>query len=139
MLILPSYCSFPSSLSLNAAISASAVLSSRLTSNLQVFSLMLLSIDLFALLPILRKELRVSLARDAVKLPSSSVPNTRFAFPQRLRSVTADLSVTILLFSLAGLCLLPLSLSVSALFAATICGLQFGIPLWLLNLQSLKK
>jgi len=53
-------CRFPSSLSVNAAISASVVLSSRLSSHLQVFALILFSIEWFALLPILRKEMFVS-------------------------------------------------------------------------------
>lgn len=46
-------------LSMNAAISASVVLASRLRSNLAVFALVLLAVLLFALLPILRKDLKV--------------------------------------------------------------------------------
>jgi len=34
---------------------------------------------------------------------------------------------------------LPLSLSISGMYFASLLGLQFGIPLWLLRLQSLKK
>ncbi|KZW04386.1 phosphatidylinositol N-acetylglucosaminyltransferase [Exidia glandulosa HHB12029] len=45
-------------LSMNAAISASVVLASRLPTNLSVFALMLLSIQLFALFPILRKRIQ---------------------------------------------------------------------------------
>lgn len=44
---------------MNAAISASVVLASRLQTNLAVFALMLLSIQLFALFPILRKRMQV--------------------------------------------------------------------------------
>lgn len=49
----------PSSLSLNAAICASAVLSSRLSSHLDVFALMLFSVQCFALLPLLSKQIQV--------------------------------------------------------------------------------
>lgn len=47
-------------LSMNAAISASVVLASRLRSNLAVFALVLQAVLLFALFPILRKLLKVS-------------------------------------------------------------------------------
>lgn len=53
---------FPSSLSVNAAISASVVLSSRLASHLQVFSLVLFGTEWFALFPILRKQILVCFA-----------------------------------------------------------------------------
>ncbi|KAK9896370.1 phosphatidylinositol N-acetylglucosaminyltransferase [Cystobasidium minutum MCA 4210] len=105
---------FPSSLSVNAAISASVVLSSRLSSHLQVFALVLFSIEWFALFPILRKQALRSL-------------------PDRVNAVT-----TSMLALLALLLLAPLSPAVSALYTITILALQFGIPLWLLRLQSLK-
>ena len=50
---------FPDSLSVNAAIFASVLMASRLNSNLQVFALMLLSVELFALFPIFRRYLCV--------------------------------------------------------------------------------
>lgn len=54
-----SFRSTPSSLSLNAAVCASAVLSSRLSTHLDVFALMLFSIQCFALLPLLRAQIQV--------------------------------------------------------------------------------
>ncbi|KAH6572509.1 hypothetical protein BASA50_010684 [Batrachochytrium salamandrivorans] len=49
---------FPDSLSINAAMFASVLLASRLSSNVSVFGLMLLAVQLFALFPILRRSLR---------------------------------------------------------------------------------
>ncbi|KAF1809893.1 phosphatidylinositol N-acetylglucosaminyltransferase [Eremomyces bilateralis CBS 781.70] len=49
---------FPASLSMNAAVMASTVLASRLTSTTDVFLLMLFSIEVFALFPIFRLDLR---------------------------------------------------------------------------------
>ncbi|KAG8952750.1 hypothetical protein FRC04_003673 [Tulasnella sp. 424] len=45
-------------LSMNAAISASVVLASRLTSNLHVFALVLYAVQLFALFPLLRQRIQ---------------------------------------------------------------------------------
>ena len=50
--------SYPSSLSTNAALMASTVLASRLTSTTHVFSLTLFSIEVFGLFPIFRRHLR---------------------------------------------------------------------------------
>lgn len=58
-------------LSMNAAMSASIVLASRLQDDISVFALMLFSIQMFALLPILRTRLLVS--PDFSKLGMSSV------------------------------------------------------------------
>lgn len=58
-------------LSMNAAMSASVVLASRLQDDISVFALMLFSIQMFALLPILRTRLLVS--PDFSKLGMSSV------------------------------------------------------------------
>lgn len=49
----------PAVLSMNAAISASVVLASRLDSNLAVFALVLFAVQLFALFPIVRQRLQV--------------------------------------------------------------------------------
>jgi phosphatidylinositol glycan class C protein len=46
-------------MSMNAAISASVVLASRLKTNSSVFGLVLLAVLLFALFPILQKRLKV--------------------------------------------------------------------------------
>lgn len=48
---------------MNAAMSAAVVLASRLRDDISVFALMLFSIQMFALLPILRTRLLVSLHR----------------------------------------------------------------------------
>lgn len=48
-------------LSMNAAVSASVVLASRLSTNVSVFALVLFSILSFALFPILRRRLQVKL------------------------------------------------------------------------------
>lgn len=49
---------YPDSVSLNAAMFASVLLASRLSSNLHVFSLTSLAVQLFALFPIIRRSLR---------------------------------------------------------------------------------
>ena len=51
-------CRFPASLSTNAALMASTVLASRLTSTTHVFSLTLFSIEVFGLFPVFRRHLR---------------------------------------------------------------------------------
>ena len=48
-------------LSMNAAVSASVVLASRLSTNVSVFALVLFSILSFALFPILRRRLQVKI------------------------------------------------------------------------------
>lgn len=57
-------------LSMNAAMSASVVLASRLQDDISVFALMLFSIQMFALLPILRTRLLVSPDFSKVDLAS---------------------------------------------------------------------
>lgn len=54
-------CRLSSVLSMNAAVSASVVLASRLTTDISVFALMLFSIQAFALFPMLRHRLQASL------------------------------------------------------------------------------
>lgn len=48
--------SFPSALSINAAISASVVLASRLSSNADVFALVLFAVEWFTLFPLMRRD-----------------------------------------------------------------------------------
>jgi len=57
-------------LSMNAAISASVVLASRLQSNLAVFVLVLFAMQLFAVYPILRKRMQVSQRRRDHRIQS---------------------------------------------------------------------
>ena len=49
---------------MNAAISSSVVLASRLDSNLAVFALVLFAVQCFALFPILRRKLQVGWESD---------------------------------------------------------------------------
>ena len=58
LLIGPLLFRFPASLSTNAALMASTVLASRLTSTTHVFSLTLFSIEVFGLFPVFRRHLR---------------------------------------------------------------------------------
>ena len=53
-------------LSINAAISAVVVLASRLHDDLAVFALMLFSVEAFALFPIFRRRIQVSVAHTCV-------------------------------------------------------------------------
>ena len=57
-LIVDRWSRFPASLSTNAALMASTVLASRLTSTTSVFSLTLFSIEVFGLFPVFRRHLR---------------------------------------------------------------------------------
>lgn len=69
-------------MSMNAAISASVVLASRLVDDISVFALMLFSIEAFALFPLLRRRLQVctlvsprftpALALTQINLPDSA-------------------------------------------------------------------
>lgn len=56
--------SFPSALSINAAIFASVVLGSRLSSNADVFGLVLFAVEWFALFPLMRRDMVVRLLDD---------------------------------------------------------------------------
>ena len=58
---LPGWKRLTSVLSINAAISAAVVLASRLHDDLAVFALMLFSVEAFALFPIFRRRIQVSL------------------------------------------------------------------------------
>ena len=58
LLTAPLLLRFPASLSTNAALMASTVLASRLTSTTHVFSLTLFSIEVFGLFPVFRRHLR---------------------------------------------------------------------------------
>lgn len=125
----------PSSLSLNAAICASAVLSSRLSEQLNVFALMLFSVQCFALLPLLRAQIQVR----GFSFHRRMLHRLSGALPQRKASSTLHIGITVLLACTALVLFLPLSLPVAGMYCISITGLQFAIPLWLLRLQSLKK
>lgn len=68
-------CRLTSVLSMNAAISSSVVLASRLPSDLSVFGLMLVSVQLFALFPMLRRRLQVMpIFLSPVRFTSADAP-----------------------------------------------------------------
>ena len=83
---------------MNAAMSASVVLASRLRDDISVFALMLFSIQMFALLPILRMRLLVSLASFGTLLGQRtlmtvhSLPRYRSGFPDDVFMHHVDLS-----------------------------------------------
>ena len=110
------------------------MLSSRLSSHLQVFALMLFSIEWFALFPLLRMKILVGFQIT----PRSSMDGLLMAM-QNCSSRASNVALTFGLAVLALVLLLPISLSISALYLFGILSLQFGIPFWLLDLQSLKK
>ena len=91
---------FPSSLSTNAALMASTVLASRLTSTTHVFSLTLFSIEVFGLFPVFRRHLR-----------------------QKSRSGHALLTVTLIFLSSGGMGLI---LSTSYTHTYGVCGFCWG-------------
>lgn len=136
-------CRFPSSLSLNAAVSASAVLSSRLDSFLDVFALMLFSIECFALLPLLRRKIRVeSFAHSTCR--SHTVPLVNMATDvlhslDSFQSTSLHICLTLGTVACALFLLGQVSAPTAALYAFCMVALQFGVPYWLLSLQSLKK
>jgi phosphatidylinositol glycan class C protein len=100
-------------MSLNAAIFASVLLGSRLASTAHVFGLISVAIQLFALFPLLRRNLR-------------------------LHSPTAYM----LLVWLLNLVVLALAVRVStllgALFAAALVAITFLSPMWLMSIQRYK-
>lgn len=119
-------------LSMNAAISASVVLASRLASNTAVFALVLLAVVLFALFPIMRKLLQVR---------SLTVFMGWTAHVQELQRSPTIIRVAITA-SLAGLSIV-LWMSISEGIAALICSIlvfiNFVAPAILVWSQKHKK
>jgi phosphatidylinositol N-acetylglucosaminyltransferase subunit C len=102
-------------LSLNAAIFASVLLASRLSSVLDVFAFVLFAVEVFALSPVLRHH---------VKRQS---PNT------------GHIVASISLFGLATVALLSLSALASLCFVAIILFITFVCPFWLIWIQKYKQ
>ncbi|KAK7064218.1 phosphatidylinositol N-acetylglucosaminyltransferase [Favolaschia claudopus] len=100
-------------LSINAAISASVVLASRLADDLAVFALVLFSVQAFALFPRLRR--RLGLCHPAIRL-----------------------AVTIALFSLSVVTTWSLSLTVTRIYSAVQLGVTFVAPAFLVWAQNFK-
>jgi phosphatidylinositol glycan class C protein len=90
-------------LSMNAAISSSVVLASRLPDDLAVFALVLFAVQLFALFPILRHQLQVT--------------------PQ-----VAQISFTLILCVLSFALTVPLSVSVAYIYASISVTVTFVAP-----------
>ncbi|OAV92551.1 hypothetical protein PTTG_06633 [Puccinia triticina 1-1 BBBD Race 1] len=110
--------SFPSALSINAAISASVVLGSRLPSNADVFSLVLFAVEWFALFPLMR--------RDVMR----KYPDSLF------RPVVLNISLA----SLAFLISWTLSISVALIYLMAVpLGTAFILPGIYVWLQRYKK
>ncbi|KAJ8584325.1 phosphatidylinositol N-acetylglucosaminyltransferase [Rhizopogon salebrosus TDB-379] len=101
-------------LSMNAAISSSVVLASRLPDDLAVFSLVLFAVQLFALFPIMRHRLQVA--------------------PQVVQ-VLFTLTLCVLSFALT----LPLSVSAASIYAGIMIAVTFVAPGVLVWAQKYKK
>lgn len=104
---------FSGSISINAAIFASVLVSSRLPSHMQVFALVLFSLEFFVLFPVLRHHVK--------------------KYSQK-RHVTLSLSMVSLTTGL----LLPLSPLLTALFLALILAVTFVCPYWLIKIEKYK-
>ncbi|KAI8622182.1 phosphatidylinositol N-acetylglucosaminyltransferase subunit C [Chytriomyces sp. MP71] len=104
---------YPDSFSVNAAMFASVLLASRLSQNVHVFSLMTLSIETFALFPILRRSLRAAWK-----------PN--------------DVIVALVLICLSLVTIYLVSASAAYVYACVLVFVQFVCPLWFLGVQKYK-
>jgi len=100
-------------LSMNAAISSSVVLASRLSNDLAVFALVLFSVQAFALFPMLRRRLQ--------------------ALP-----IIVQLAMTVFLFALSLILTAPLSLTVTYLYGVALLFVLFLGPAVLLWAQKYK-
>ncbi|KAG0143028.1 hypothetical protein CROQUDRAFT_49381 [Cronartium quercuum f. sp. fusiforme G11] len=110
--------SFPSALSLNAAIFASVVLGSRLSSNADVFGLVLFALEWFALFPLMRRDMMR-------KHPES-----------HLRPVVLNVSLALI----ALLILYPISSSTALIYLTLVpLGSTFVLPAIYCGLQHYKR
>lgn len=100
-------------MSLNAAIFASVLLGSRLASTAHVFGLISVAIQLFALFPLLRRNLRVY------------SPSAYVALVWLLNIVVLTLAARV-------------STLLGALFAAALVAITFLSPMWLMSIQRYK-
>jgi phosphatidylinositol glycan class C protein len=119
---------------MNAAISASVVLSSRLSDDISVFALMLFSVGLFGLFPVLRHRLQVTSHHVKIKGPYLFLIFYIKAAPAFLQPLlTITLSATSLLLTAS------LSTIVTFLFAAVLAFVMFVSPFVLVWAQRYKK
>lgn len=113
-----------SALSLNLAMCASVVLSSRLSSDVDVFALLLAALQLFAIYPLLRQ--RIYLAFGAMQHSGAAIP--RAAVPCTAVLVAASLYAMLPLSRVVAVALMPSSL----VFLMVLC------PLWMRRAQRWK-
>ena len=123
--------SLTSVLSINAAISASVVLASRLADDISVFALMRFSIQTFALFPTVRRRLQVhscSIYGEILLTPPTQVLPAPIAFP--LTAALLVLSITLTA---------PLSITVASVYSAVFIFVTFLAPGILVWAQRYKK
>jgi phosphatidylinositol glycan class C protein len=118
---------------MNAAVSASVVLASRLTTDVGVFALILFSVQAFALFPMLRHRLQVLFRRIPQFL--NSVPLTVL----QASSTIIQASMTVLLSFLAVVLTAPLSWTVTFIFSVSLLFVTFLAPAMLVWAQKHKK
>lgn len=122
-------------LSMNAAISASVVLASRLRTNLAVFALVLLAVMFFALFPILRKLLKVG-------TPSISYNDWNLltnAYHLQVASNPMQLVFTLLLASAAVAAFFYVSVAGAVLVFGVLSFINLACPGFLVWAQRYKK
>ncbi|KAI9209746.1 phosphatidylinositol N-acetylglucosaminyltransferase subunit C [Polychytrium aggregatum] len=112
---------FPESLSINAAISASVLLASRLSSELMVFGIVSLALVLFGLFPLFRRCLR-RWERKTWKVPGRPV----------------ELVLTIAMGSLSIGLLAPISMIPTTVYGCSALFIVFVCPYWLIWNQRFK-
>lgn len=104
---------FPGSFSLNAAIFASVLLASRLSSNMHVFSLLAFAVEWFALFPILRRHFK----------------SLSFHY---------HIVLTLALFVAVNASFWHISKTVVTIYTFTVSFITFGCPFWLIWIQRYK-
>jgi phosphatidylinositol glycan class C protein len=118
-------------LSMNAAISSSVVLASRLSDDLAVFALILFAVQAFALFPMLRQRLQVTFASICSKNYSNALIQATSSMLQAF--------ITLLLSTLCIYLTAPLSTTILYLYAATLIFVTFVAPGVLVWAQKYKK
>lgn len=124
--------SLTSVLSMNAAVSASVVLASRLTTDVAVFALILFSVQAFALFPLLRHRLQVSSGRSYHVCCVNS-------YTFQASSIIVQAAITVLLSFLAVVLTAPLSWTITFIFSVSLPFVTFLAPAILVWAQKYKK
>lgn len=121
---------------MNAAISASVVLASRLATDVSVFALILFAVLSFVLYPILKPRLQVRVY-DTLYIPLSLLLITRLQI--QALSTSLWILITASLCSVCVYLLTPLSTTVTALCAFVLFSITFVAPILLVWAQQYKK